>query len=247
MRIWAKPQSVLRLVLFLVLTLQEGAKVSVATQPSPPVTAPEDQGPNFPSLDQASPLLEQPLRWNTVLGQLSAPSGWKVEVCEGGSAALCVDSDQGYAGSVELLTYPLEQMPRFRGDLATSADGGFSALEALVKDFYQTLEKDRKSGLAEVGYQFSALTPERVAVGNLAGLHYGFSGFAEDGRLLERSVNYATFDREAVYIIHAQAVPPRPGGQWIERHGEFVDEDLRRFEPYLAEIVKQLRFPGSRR
>jgi len=191
--------------------------------------------------------LEQPLRWNAILGQLSAPPGWKVEVCEGSSAALCVYSGQGYAGSVELLTYPLERMPRFRGDLATSADGGFSALEVLVKDFYQTLEKDRKNGLAEVGYRFSALTPERVAVGNLPGLHYGFSGFAEDGRLLERSVNYATFDRGAVYIIHAQAVLPPPGGQWMERLGEFVDEDLRRFEPYLAETVKQLHFPGSRR
>jgi hypothetical protein len=144
---------------------------------------------------------------------------------------------------VELLTYPLERMPRFRADLAVSLDGGVSALEALANDFYQSLEKDRKGGFTGTEYVFSALPPERVAVGALPGIRYGFSGFAPPGRLLERSVHYATFDHHALYIMVARAVSPPPGGQWMERRGEFVDAELQQFEPSLAEIVRSLRFP----
>lgn len=247
MIVFPQARASIRTVRLLVAVALAAVKSSAAAQPFPPATVTQEQPPVQPLADPSSSLLEYPLVWNDILGQISAPPRWKVEVCEGRSPALCVYSDHGYAGSVELGTYPLERMPRFQADLVASPDGGFSALEALAKDFYQTLEKDRKSGLISTGYVFAALTPERVAIGNLPGLRYGFSGVTPNGRLLERSVHYTTFDSNAVYTIVAQAVSPPPGGQWIERLGEFIDEDLRQFEPSLAEIVKHLRFPLTAR
>ena len=231
----------------MVIVVLGGARSTVAAQPFPPATVTQEQLPVQPFADQSSPSVDYPLVWNDILGQLSAPPGWSVGICEGRGPALCVCSNHGYAGSIELGTYPLERMPRFRADLVVSPDGGFSALEALAKDFYQTLEKDRRGGFTETGYVFSALPLERVAVGNLPGLRYGFSGFTPPGRFLERSVHYTTFDSNAVYMIVAQAVSPPPGGRWIEHRGEFVDEELRQFEPSLAEIVKHLRFPLTAR
>ena len=240
-------QASTRIVSLMVIVVLAGARSNAAAQPFPPATVTQEQLPVQPLADQSSPLLEYPLVWNDILGPISALPGWSVGICEGSGPFLCVCSDHGYAGGVELGTYPLERMPQFRADLVVSPDGGFSALEALAKDFYQTLEKDRKSRSTGTDYEFSSVTPERVAVGNLPGLRYGFSGFAQNGRLLERSVHYTTFDSNAVYMIVAHAVSPPPGGRWIERLGEFVDDDLRKFEPSLAEIVKHLRFPLTSR
>jgi hypothetical protein len=236
----------IRTVLLLAAFALAAVTNRAAAQPSPPVAGTQTQSPVQPFADQSFPSLDYPLVWNDILGPLSAPPGWRVESCEGRSPFLCICSAHSYVGGVELLTYPLERMPRFCADLAVSPDGGVSALEALANDFLQSLEKDRKSGFAGA-YVFSAVTPERVAVGKLPGIRYGFSGFRPDGRLLERSVHYTTFDSNAVYTIVARAVSPPPRGQWMERHGEFVDEDLRQFEPSFAEIVRALHFPLTAR
>jgi hypothetical protein len=240
---WARVS--IKAVLLLAAVALAAVKSSAAAQPFPPALVTQKHAPIQPFADPS--LLESPLVWDDILGPISVPPGWSVGICESSNSPfLCVCSDHGYAGGLELGTYPLESMPRFRADLAVSSDGGFSALEALAKDFYQMLEKDRKSGFG-IDYMFVALTPERVAIGDLLGVRYGFSGFSPNGRLLERSVHYSTFDSNAVYMIVALAVSPPPGGQWIERLGEFVDADLRQFEPFLAETVKHLRFPLTAR
>src|SRR5207245_2025791 len=115
-KIFTRPQTSTRIVPLLVAVILAGARGGTAVQPFPSATLTQGQQPIQPLADQSSPLPEYPLVWNDILGQISAPPGWKVEVCEGRSPALCVYSDHGYAGGVELLTYPLERMPRFRAD-----------------------------------------------------------------------------------------------------------------------------------
>ncbi len=201
--------------------------------PSPAVALPSPTPTTTPIPTPAPAPRILLVEWDDILGPTTAPPGWSVS---GDSSCLGVLADKEYLGAAELGVDPLESLPDFRALLDTSPDE-LSALKALVTDHYRVIEEDRRIGFGE-GYMFRPLEPEEVSVGGLRGLRSDFSGLDASGRLLERSVAYWAFDGDLMYLIVANAVD-------VPHDCGFTHESLEIFEPFLAEIVENLRLPAS--
>lgn len=155
---------------------------------------------------------------------------------------LCVYPSEGEFARVEILAFSIDTLPDFRAILAAAPDT-VTALKTFATDFYKTIDEDRQIGCGP-DYQFSGDEPEEAAVGSLRGVRYGFTGTDRSGRI-ERTIGYAGFDGSLLYIIVANALDE--GHACIgSEGGDFSDENLRMFEPHLAELVENVRLPYQR-
>jgi hypothetical protein len=188
--------------------------------------------------------------WASLLGPSSAPPGWEAQPCEGDAPMLCVSAGGQFAGSVELLSLPLESMPDLRKmlvdagvaagplDLSNAAQvaAALSALRDLRADSMATFEADRRATYPD-GVTFTPLPAEEVQIGLLPGLAYGFAGLYADGRACERWLTYAAFDGNTLELFSVFYAPGDAPGSFPS------DEMLLQFEPYLREILAGLQLP----
>lgn len=188
--------------------------------------------------------------WASLLGSTGAPPGWEVRPCEGDAPMLCVSAGGQFAGSVELLSLPLESMPDLHKmladagvaagplDLSNAAQVAavLSALRGLRADSMATFEADRRATYPN-GVTFTPLPAEEVQIGALPGLAYGFAGLYADGRAYERWLTYAAFDGNTLQLFSVFYAPGDAPGSFPS------DEMLLQFEPYLREILAGLRLP----
>jgi hypothetical protein len=177
--------------------------------------------------------------------------GWNVTPCERNAPLLCVSSNKELLGTVELGVYPLKNLPQFQKMLAAAGitprvkqndqnpqyrTKVTTALKAWVDDHYAVLAKDRQ---ATYGKDTNFLTqlPQKVNIGKLQGMSYGFAGIKHGGGIQERHVGYVAFDGKAIYVITTAFDPASATGKFDKL------ENFQNFEPYLNAIAKNVNLP----
>ena len=231
-------------ILVLLAALLAGCGTAPAlTVPAPTATAPAPTA-TAPALPSGNPFI-------SVLGPVTAPPGWTVQPCEGQGPFLCVSTGDGFAGTVELLHYPLDQRQDVQQWMVEAglepgqpldpsdpeqARRAREALHALRADHMGVVEEDRGLTYPE-GRSFVLLEPKEVQVGRLPGLFYGFAGVEKDGQTYERWLTYAAVDGRNLYILTAFYDPGDTPGSLPS------DEALLTFAPYLRDIIAGLRLP----
>jgi hypothetical protein len=190
--------------------------------------------------------------FDVLLGPVRTPDGSSVRPCSGEAPLLCVYQGRTLLGTVELATFPLARDLDFQKMLG---DAGIPlgsvdytdpenmplvrmALAAHATTYLADLAQDRGATYPDKGYTFTPVAPEKVRIGNLPGVAYGFTGYDRDGRVFERWLTYAALDNNALYLFgmfYANGVP----------ESFLSDKDLVRFEPYLRQILAHLRLPAS--
>jgi hypothetical protein len=188
--------------------------------------------------------------WKSILGKnKTAPLGWSVAPCEGNVPLLCVASSGQPIGTVELGIYPIEKQPNFRKMLQKAGIPSGSpvdyekyqnqvstALSAWVTDNYSALSKDRQNSYGNQ-VSFSAHPIQKIPVGKLQGIRYGFAGLKKQGGVQEQHFSYVAFDGKALYVITTAFDGASTTGKFEKL------ENLTTFEPYLSAIVAQLNLP----
>lgn len=190
--------------------------------------------------------------WKNILGTTNTPPGWKVAPCKGNAPLLCISSQGKNLGSVEMEIYPIEKQPKFQKMLV--AAGIFkdtkidyqnpdfqnqiaSALNAWVTDDYNVVLKERKQEYANKTTFFS-YPPQRVAIGKLQGVRYGFTSLKREGGIKEQHFNYVAFDGNSLYRINTAFDPGAVTGKFEKQ------EHLAVFEPFLSAIAANLKLPN---
>jgi hypothetical protein len=189
--------------------------------------------------------------WKSILGQTSAPPGWRVAACDGNAPLLCVSSNKNILGTVEMGVYPLENQPNFQQILAKAGIPPSSnvdyqkaqyqnqletALKLWVADHYSIFEKDHRSVYSD-RIIFSAQSPQQVSVGKLQGMRYRFLGTQQKGGIQEQHLGYVAFDGKALYVISTAFDPGSETGKFDKL------ENFQRFEPFLSATVKEVNLP----
>jgi hypothetical protein len=189
--------------------------------------------------------------WKSILGQTSAPPGWRVAACDGNAPLLCVSSNKNILGTVEMGVYPLENQPNFQQILAKAGIAPSSnvdyqkpqyqnqlatALKLWVADHYSIFEKDRR-GVYSDRIIFSAQSPQQVSVGKLQGMRYRFLGIQQKGGIQEQHLGYVAFDGKALYVMTTAFDPASETGKFDKL------ENFQRFEPFLSATVKEVNLP----
>jgi hypothetical protein len=164
---------------------------------------------------------------------------------------MCVFANDKLIGSVEIGRYPLDKQQNFEkmlrqvgiepGQDASYKDPQYetkvlTALNAWVSDLYSVLSKNSDSSSTKGDrVVFAPHPPQKVQVGKLQGLSYGFTKFKSQGQVQEHHLGYVAFDGKALYIITT-------GFNGNSTLGKFSRlEDLTVFAPYLAAIASHLR------
>jgi hypothetical protein len=171
------------------------------------------------------------LDWASRTGEVAA-LGWTAEFCEGDAPLLCVARDGAYVGSVELLRWPLHEVP---AAAAVLARGGsvYQALAFAAADLLGVLEADRRIGYGP-GYTTVGDVPAVLAVSGGSGLRSGYSGIFE-GRVRERTIQYRVILGDTVFLLSATAVE-------TPMEGEFRIADLGAALPVLDRVAAASRF-----
>ncbi len=189
--------------------------------------------------------------WNNILGKTTAPTGWQVATCDGNAPLLCVSANGQRLGTVEMNVYPLEKQPNFQKMLAQAGIEPSNkidyqnpkyqtqlstALNAWVNDYYATLSKDRQATYGD-RISFAAHPAQKIQLGKLQGLNYGFTGIIRQGGIQEQHLGYVAFDGKALYVITTAFDPASETGKFEKL------ENLTIFKPYLDAIAQDLRLP----
>ncbi|NEQ27599.1 MAG: hypothetical protein F6K28_53070 [Microcoleus sp. SIO2G3] len=196
-------------------------------QPAPlPAPLPQPSQPATPTA----------IAWNTILRTNSAPEGWQVSPCEN-PTLLCVRSNGQIVGTVELFTSAIAGS-EFE-QLLSEADGSREkALQAWVQNFYDSIERDRATGIPDV--RFTSQPPTAVSIGQLPGLRYEFASRRSNNALYERMIGYVASDDDTLYVIVTGMINGDPAGTFSN------DTDLQQFEPHFDRIVAGLNLPVTR-
>lgn len=190
--------------------------------------------------------------FRVLLGSVQTADSSSVHPCSGEAPLLCVYQGRTLLGTVELATSPLARDLGFQKMLGDAdiplgsvdyTDPGHAslvrmALTAHAATDLANLAQDRDAPYADKGYTFTPVAPEKIRIGNLPGIAYGFTGYDGDGRVFERWLTYAALDNNAMYlfgVFYADGVP----------ESFLSDRDLVRFEPYLRQILAHLRLPAG--
>jgi hypothetical protein len=231
---------------------------AVTGQPTAPAATPSIPAPTPAEAEFSTPE-SVPNGGNpfaSLLGATPAPPGWTVRPCEGDAPFLCALAGQDFIGSVELLWYSVADRSDFQQMLVEAglepgspldlgdpehASRVLSALSAMLTDHLAAIEQDRQLVYPD-GLTFDQLDPQEIHIGELPGLFYGFAGLYDSGQVYERWLTYAAFDGEVLFLVTAFFAPDVPGS--------FPgDEQILMFEPYLRQIVADLRLapvpPGA--
>jgi hypothetical protein len=190
--------------------------------------------------------------FDVLLGPVRTADGSSVRPCPGETSLLCVYQGRTLMGTVKLATSLLARDPDFQKMLGDASIPLGSvdytdpentplvrvALAAHATTYLADLAQDRSATYRDKGYTLTPLAPEKIRVGNLPGVAYGFTGYDREGRVFERWLTYAGLDNHALYVFgmfYADGVP----------ESFLSDKDLVRFEPYLRQILAHLRLPAS--
>ncbi|MCP6758135.1 MAG: hypothetical protein NHB32_05020 [Fischerella sp. CENA71] len=191
--------------------------------------------------------------WKKFVDKTASPKGWQVLPCDGNTSLLCISANGQRIGTVEMSILPLEKQPNFQKFLTQAGIDPSkkidhqnpqyqtqlsSALNAWVNEHYAGLEKDRQGSYGD-RIHFSSYPSQRVQIGKLPGIRYGFVGLKHQGGVQEQHVGYVTFDGEALYVITTAFDPNSKTGKFDKL------ENLAAFEPYLDAIALNLRLPSS--
>ncbi|MGJ5673180.1 MAG: hypothetical protein ACR9NN_06135 [Nostochopsis sp.] len=191
--------------------------------------------------------------WKKIVEKTASPKGWQVLPCDGNTSLLCISANGQRVGTVEISILPLEKQPNFQKfltqagiDLSKKIDHQnpqyqaqlSSALNAWVNEHYAGLEKDRQGSYGD-RISFSSYPSQKVQIGKLAGVRYGFVGLKRQGGVKEQHIGYVTFDGKALYVIATAFDPTSQTGKFDKL------EHLAVFEPYLDAIALNLRLPNS--
>jgi hypothetical protein len=202
-------------------------------RPQPAPVPPETRSSTDPSsIPEAVTPASVPVSWSQILGETSAPEGWRVEPCVN-PTLLCVYEGEEIIGTVELFTEPVAGS-QFGQILEEEGGEPVPALQRWIESHYETIRSDRQIGIPTA--QFSADPPEQVAVGNLQGLRYGFTTTHENGVLIDRSIGYMATDGTTLYVIATGVISQDPTGSFSR------DEQAQQFLPHLAKIISDLNF-----
>ncbi len=87
---------------------------------------------------------------------------------------------------------------------------------------------------------FAPQPPEVVRLGKLQGIRYGFAGLKPEGGVVEKHLQYVTFDGKAMYVIKTAFASDAIPGKFEKL------ENLAVFEPYLSAIVTNLQLPKQK-
>ncbi|MBF2066905.1 MAG: hypothetical protein IGS39_21180 [Calothrix sp. C42_A2020_038] len=189
--------------------------------------------------------------WKSLLGRTIAPVGWNVAPCNGDAPFLCISSNGKNLGSVEMGIYPLAKQQRFQKMLMNAGipvgikidyqnpnyqNQITSALGDWVTDEYAVISKDRQSSYTNK-INFSGYPPQKVSVGQLQGLRYGFTGIKREGGIQEQHLKYIAFDGDKLYVINTAYDPASKSGKFAKH------ENLAVFEPFLSAITANLKLP----
>jgi hypothetical protein len=165
---------------------------------------------------------------------------------------LCVYQGRTVVGTVELTTSLLARDLGFQKVLkeasiplgsADYTDFGNrplvrTALSAHAANDLAYMQQGRSATYADKKYTFVPVAPQEMHIGQLPAVAYGFTGYDREGGVLERWLTYAAFDNKVLYLFsmsYADGVP----------EGFVSDSELVRFEPYLRQILAQLRLPAG--
>ncbi len=191
--------------------------------------------------------------WKKFVEKTASPKGWQVSPCDGNTSLLCISANGQRVGTVEMLILPLEKQPNFHKFLTQAGIDPSqkidhqnpqyqtqlsSALNAWVNEHYAGLEKDRQGSYGD-RINFSSYPSQRVQIGKLPGVRYGFVGLKRQGGVQEQHVGYVTFDGQALYVITTAFDAASQTGKFDKL------ENLAAFEPYLDAIALNLRLPNS--
>lgn len=191
-------------------------------QPAPP-PAPQPSQSTTPNA----------IAWNSILRSTSAPEGWQVSPCEN-PILLCVRSNGEIVGTVELFTSSIAGS-EFEQLLREAGGSREQALQAWVQNFYDSIERDRATGISDV--RFTSQPPTAVSVGQLPGLRYEFASRRSNNALYERMIGYVAADDDTLYVIVTGMINGDPAGTFSD------DAALQQFEPHFDRIVTGLNLP----
>jgi hypothetical protein len=188
-----------------------------------PIAPPPDPTPATPT----AAVPGTPRTWADLVGTTSVPLGWTVRPCDD-PTLLCVKAGQNLVGTVELITYPVAEIP-FQKDAAGS---NTQALKGWVAEHYDSIKRDRAQ--ADPRLIFLAKPAAEVPIGRLSGLRYGFTIRYGNATLAERTIGYVATDGTTLYLFVTGLTNGDPSGAFSS------DAALREFEPHLAEIIAGL-------
>ncbi|RUR83142.1 hypothetical protein ACF3DV_29275 [Chlorogloeopsis fritschii PCC 9212] len=207
--------------------------------------------PQQPQTSSLTPKSNQGNIWKNILDQTTSPTGWQVAACDGNAPLMCVSANGRRLGTVEMRVYPLDKQQNFQNQLRKAGiepDKNVdyqnpqyqiqvsTALNAWVNDYYTFLAKERQGSYGNrIG--FSTHPPQKVQVGKLQGLSYGFTGLKVQGGVQEHHLGYVAFDGKNLYVIKTAFNPSLKTGKFDKL------ENLAIFEPYLHAIAANLRLP----
>lgn len=217
---------------------------SACSVPSRQTITPSTQPQSPSETPSASPVANPAIvNWQNILGDTALPSDWRVFPCDSASH-LCVEFQGKSVGSVEINSFPLEQIEfnvqmsqghdRSAAANAQSSEAMQKALQTWVENHYDTIKRDRQTGLGEQVI-FSSQTPKVVAIGELQGLRYEFTTTRKPDQVFERSIGYVASDGKMLYVITTSVPHSDAGGTFT------TNATLQQFEPHLQSIIAHLK------
>lgn len=120
-------------------------------------------------------------------------------------------------------------------------DGEYALLSQQRQQSYDNLTKtnqpkdDESKEKLQTSINFAPQPLEVVRLGKLLGIRYGFAGLKSEGGVIEKHLQYVTFDGKAMYVIKTAFAPDAIPGKFEKL------ENLAVFEPYLSAIVTNLQ------
>ncbi|MEA5596265.1 hypothetical protein [Rivularia sp. UHCC 0363] len=199
--------------------------------------------------------------WQNLIAETPLPPGWKINPCEQENNLLCVSANGKPVGTVQMQIFPLESQPNFQEMLLNAGIPPNSnvndqspkysiqiatALNSWVTNNYIALAKsgnyvyddNLKAAKTKDGVLFSPYPLQKVWVGKLEGVRYGFAGLKQKGGVYEQHTGYVAFDGKALYLINTAFNPDLKTGNFEKL------ENLSVFEPYLNAVAANLKLPN---
>lgn len=197
--------------------------------------------------------------WKYLLGKTTTPPGWKVRACDGDLPLLCVFSAQNQQlGQIELQIHGLSEEKNFQKMLLIAGiPTGFNldyqdqtyqpqiinALNAWVAENYTNQSQYQDKQIPTNIPIFAAYPTQKVMVGNLPGIRYGFAKMNADGGIREQKLGYVAFDGNLLYNISTKFDRTLAPNNLMHK-GKFDRlESLAVFTPYLDAIASELKLP----
>lgn len=167
------------------------------------------------------------------------PNGWAVRSCEGDRLDACIYAGEVKVGGFELLNgYPLSD-----AQLTQDAE---TVLSDLAVGFLEHFREDRSVGCPE--FAFSGEPVADVTVGGQPGKRAIFTLSDDEGRVVERVVNYFALQGETYVITNATAYVTDGGCLAPPEYDPYLSPpDLATMERYLDELVANSPLPEAPR